>query len=657
MGVIFAAADWQEPLCFRGSRGDCGSEPVPPAPLHAASCHTPVRTRQTWLAAVMQVAAAVAGFGALPAPGLAAGPCEVAAAIHCGQTVTGSTAGAQNLVQDYSCTPWPKEAPEVAYAFLSKTDDLVEVTLASEPWSGLTLFAVEQQCDGQQCLASALSSMLLQVSAGVEYYFLVDAESPPGLDFTLSLKCQSGCIPACGDKECGDDGCLGTCGSCAPGTACVDGACKKNNGCVKWDLAGCGHCPCESCVCDMDPLCCTAAWDTYCANECEQYCGGCEALETCGDGACSPDDWETCANCPADCACVLPSKCVDAACCTPYCQGKVCGPDGCGALCGPCAAGTVCTDDATACVPQDGCFAWEEAGCPDCACEECVCTQDPWCCQYLWDAWCAGQCKDACGGCFLLWGCGDGVCLPAKGEDCAACPADCGCNEGQVCAEHACCTPACAGKECGKDGCGGTCGTCPEGELCVSDTCFCKKQCGGKECGPDGCDGYCGTGDPATQGCPQFEPVCLLPGGTCVKEDCSPACAGRECGPDGCGGSCGACPPACTCGPTGLCLGCQEDAVGQDVLPEVTDTGDATAPDAAPHSDAGADPQATADAPTALQDTAAAPDGVGADASPAPSGGSKGAGCGCAAAGAPPRVPWALLAAAALLVLRLRHRS
>jgi hypothetical protein len=56
------------------------------------------------------------------------------------------------------------------------------------------------------------------------------------------------------------------------------------------------------------------------------------------------------------------------------------------------------------------------------------------------------------------------------------------------------CTPTCAGKECGDDGCEGTCGTCPAGESCDNGVCdgTCQPDCADKECGPDGCDGECG---------------------------------------------------------------------------------------------------------------------------------------------------------------------
>ena len=40
-----------------------------------------------------------------------------------------------------------------------------------------------------------------------------------------------------------------------------------------------------------------------------------------------------------------------------------------------------------------------EPGCFDCACEECVCAQDPYCCDTVWDSLCVDQCQADCGGC------------------------------------------------------------------------------------------------------------------------------------------------------------------------------------------------------------------------------------------------------------------
>jgi len=58
-----------------------------------------------------------------------------------------------------------------------------------------------------------------------------------------------------------------------------------------------------------------------------------------------------------------------------------------------------------------------------------------------------------------------------------------------------CCTPACEGKECGADGCGGECGTCQFGQ-CDPGTGTCETplaDCTNKECGSDGAGGSCGT--------------------------------------------------------------------------------------------------------------------------------------------------------------------
>ncbi len=76
----------------------------------------------------------------------------------------------------------------------------------------------------------------------------------------------------------------------------------------------------------------------------------------------------------------------------------------------------------------------------------------------------------------------------------------------------AACTPSCNGKQCGSDGCGGSCGTCSAGTTCnASGTCdanACVPNCNGKTCGDDGCGGSCGTcpTPPPGDACPEQEP-------------------------------------------------------------------------------------------------------------------------------------------------------
>jgi len=118
------------------------------------------------------------------------------------------------------------------------------------------------------------------------------------------------------------------------------------------------------------------------------------------------------------------------------------------------------------------------------------------------------------------------------------------------------CVSDCAGKNCGSDGCGGTCGDqsgdClqPQDE-CMGGVCVCVADCEGKDCGDDGCGGSCGV-------CPGPQDDCV--DGECI---CDPHCVGKDCGSDGCEGTCGECVEGqvCTddeclydCG-DGLCLG------------------------------------------------------------------------------------------------------
>ena len=119
-----------------------------------------------------------------------------------------------------------------------------------------------------------------------------------------------------------------------------------------------------------------------------------------------------------------------------------------------------------------------------------------------------------------------------------------------------CCIPACEGKACGDDGCGGDCGTCDAGLTCdAADQCICAPDCAGKDCGPDGCGGVCGTCD---------EGLACDVTGQCI---CAPACEGKQCGDDGCGGDCGTCDAGLMCGETNQCV-CAPDCAGKDCGPD-----------------------------------------------------------------------------------------
>ena len=109
------------------------------------------------------------------------------------------------------------------------------------------------------------------------------------------------------------------------------------------------------------------------------------------------------------------------------------------------------------------------------------------------------------------------------------------------------CEPNCLNKECGDDGCGGSCGTCGKGSDCEGSQCVnnsCYSDCSGKECGDSGCGGSCGT-------CPQGS-SCTLDG-VCEKACLSSLCPMASCGALGCDGACGTCSQGHYCDGTGQC--------------------------------------------------------------------------------------------------------
>ncbi|GAB4293734.1 MAG: hypothetical protein Kow0090_08180 [Myxococcota bacterium] len=223
------------------------------------------------------------------------------------------------------------------------------------------------------------------------------------------------CFPKCEGKECGWDGCDGECGKCNNPPA-VECVDSKT---LRNYLSN-GVCAALS-KCEYEWV------DTVCENGCE---GG---------------------------------KCLN---CVPNCEGKLCGADGCGGSCGTCGEFEGCDPVTFTCVQT--CF-------PNCAGKECG--------------------SDGCGGTCL-----PNVCNNSPGNVCADAntkrehEAQGVCNSSGVCeysytdtpCQYGCengacktCTPACEGKNCGDDGCGGVCGTCSDPLNTWCDNGVCKGNCAG----------------------------------------------------------------------------------------------------------------------------------------------------------------------------------
>ncbi len=134
---------------------------------------------------------------------------------------------------------------------------------------------------------------------------------------------------------------------------------------------------------------------------------------------------------------------------------------------------------------------------------------------------------------------------------CLDCNANGGCDAGHVCQTNACCTPitmavACAGMECGmvSDGCGGmiactnTCGTNPDGPICIGNTCGCNMDgdctglLQGSDCRTGTTPDHCGCNmdndcDGANTKCNTLAEVCVA---CLVDGDCAAnTTTGKDC--------------------------------------------------------------------------------------------------------------------------------
>ena len=133
-----------------------------------------------------------------------------------------------------------------------------------------------------------------------------------------------------------------------------------------------------------------------------------------------------------------------------------------------------------------------------------------------------------------------------EGQSCAGAEH---CAGDMVCIGLKCCQPNCGGKECGDDGCNGSCGKCKFGWQCnANQQCF--DPCTGKECGDDGYGRSCGE---------------CKSGWQCnANHQCFNPCDGKECGDDGYGRSCGKCESSLRCSNNKCVTPCTGKQCGDD---------------------------------------------------------------------------------------------
>ena len=325
--------------------------------------------------------------------------------------------------------------------------------------------------------------------------------------------------------HCVDGTCLGDPVECEDDNPCTDSVCTATGGCEY---------PTNSAACDDEDPCTVA--DQCVGGECEGTAAGCECQKE--KDCAALEDGDLCNGTLFCNVAALPYKCEVkmesvVACPDPTGQDAFCQQSHCDPASGECSSvpnhqGFLC-DNADACTFNSSCQNGECAGgdainCNDGnACTADSCDEAMGCQNVLLDD---GTLCGAPG-----WKCTDGICQ---------------------------CAPDCAGKNCGSDGCGSSCGDCDPEMGCVAGVCICLPDCTGKQCGDNGCGGSCGSCNLANQTCDAGQCKCpgVYCGGQCclqsqvcspTGECCLPQCQGKQCGDNDCGGTCGTCPEGQIC--------------------------------------------------------------------------------------------------------------
>ena len=390
---------------------------------------------------------------------------------------------------------WGAASADHVYVFAPTMDGIYTITLDAT-FDSLLYVATDCGAVGASCVgaeddggSSTAEILALDAVAGTTYYIIADGYSnTTDMSGPYVLTIDEPCVPGCGLKVCGDDGCGGSCGECGTDELCdADGACvlatsvpgntcalpievdalpfvaEGDTGAATGDLSfGYDTCPGEmsamgggshdhvylftpvadgvytiELASSFDSVVYVvtdcAAVDTSCAGAADNaVAGGTETLEIALVGG-TPyfvivDGYSETSNYTGPYTLTIAPPCV------PACGVKVCGDDGCGGSCGECPAGDVCQED--------------------------------------------------------------GTCAP--------------------------CVPDCDGKSCGDDGCGGECGECGLDEVC-SPASICVVE------GPT-CEGYCGLTISADGSC--FCDADCFGYGDCCEDICD-VCT--DVFPDDCG--------------------------------------------------------------------------------------------------------------------------
>jgi hypothetical protein len=524
-------------------------------------------------------------------------------------TTTGFTTGTGN---DYEATATGcagignnpgvegNTSPDVAYSFTPTVTGRYTIEYVPE-FDGSVYVAtdcgdIENTCLGgsEQGGAYFHETVEVELTAGTTYYIIVDGGLSGGISGNYTLMVHAPCVPDCTGRQCGTDGCGGSCGTCTGTDVCDDstGTCR-DPGQVVGESCQNPHVvdPAALPYVNVDDT--TGSVDAYSHGQAD--CPG----ETMAHGVNSGDHayeftptttayyditldaqgWDVMFYVVTDCADV-PSTCVyseDEAWafestsvlmesgttyylivdgfsdgggeeglyqitvgqpgCQPSCGGKACGDDGCGGVCGTCAGGDVCDPVTFQCVDPANASGntcanainvpgapWSTAGSttgltndygsvggacpgipgtegeasPDVTYELTPATTGTYTITYT---------PEFDGALYVVTDCADvaGTCVAGSEggndpnfQEVLAVSLTAGTTyylivdgglQGGASGNYTLdisgvCTPSCAGRQCGEDGCGGFCGACTAGDVCdpLSLQCAAPANADGMDC-------------------------------------------------------------------------------------------------------------------------------------------------------------------------------
>jgi hypothetical protein len=380
--------------------------------------------------------------------------------------IEGTTRGGPSVLNAYpGCVWWDESGPERAYSFFTAESGPYRAALGNLS-ADLDLFVLDDDCFADSCIAYGDSEVAWNAVAGHTYFVIVDGFAGLSSDFRLTLGCA--CLPDCGSRVCGDDGCGGSCGSCDAGEACQEGACCTQQ--------------CAGRVCGDDG--------------CGGQCGSCNtaAGEICVDGACADyGDWCATLGVVGCCDGTLAYWCAGGLPESIDCEGPcgwdplfefyTCGGDGedpthawpleCPWAASGCTTGADCDDQnpATADACRDGrCV---HAPC-DCAVDGDCDDDDPGTLDTCRDCRCSRSAILACeppdcddGDACTLDRCAAGICEHDRLADC--CTADAECADANPCTADACVANVC--RNSAVEGCCRADAECGDGDPCTDDAC------------------------------------------------------------------------------------------------------------------------------------------------------------------------------------------